>query len=825
MILRPKCRKVSQIILTRPFYLEKNSLFFNIALARYGYLDGNAKLPNCSLPSRSLHGSIHSKRVDVPSKDWGRYLTTFEQYQYQSDLSQQSTQGPRLLDEPPFNVDFDLWLELILFQRRQQNIDNIRALYHEIITKDLCMPTTGATADELWNIFLYMGWETHTVWKDLVPYARRLQERTGRYWQPLYARILTRSLQSVPQTADLWHTRLRDSFKPSSADMKAIFRKAVSSEATLHIFRRMYLDFSFRDLYSTVIPKLCNGGNYKLALQWHYMMITKNDIPSDKEIAKPLSDLLAVHGTSDELISMISSMAKVGVPATASTNQSLPVKKATVGEIVNRQLEAAHGISSKNFSDEFCARLFATPAFPVDTLVRTMYMLGVDTLGPISLRELVSREFKSRKPSSPRPISQCLDKLREAGISIDNSTFSTVIINLAVQGDERLLQEVINCDMHPDAFEDQQLQETLLARYYARHEYQQVRRTLAILTAKCEPENLHSTLMNLKLRSALRRKDFRKAYQQLDMMQEEMVPLTIQSVSLIRRKLLSPRKVSQPPASTTELPRIVAIYKEFLRSGGNLRTSYWREILLRLGMTGLLRDVEKLSLWLAEWYSNPSFRASESSIVMQKSEQVPEYLSPANPRHPLRQIFSGTAQQAIVAWGFQHSGELYRNRKAVENSGFSWRWGIKLLRKLEQRNVLVLPSTIARACRLRFTALVGHGLSRRSINRTAHPTTIDQIMYMAQEIEKMWGSEIFSHLSHNLPTGDASRLEMLEQQIFGGRLHTYPIEAPKLRLKARRLIQMSHPLSHHAVRKTTCYANSSKPHQTSILISTTSSLS
>ena len=826
MILRPKCRKVSQIILTRPSYLENNLLFFNIALARYGYLHGNAKFPNCSSPSRSLHGSIHSKRVDVLSKDWGSHLMTFEQYQYQSDLSQQSTMGPRLLDEPPFNTDFDLWLELILFQRRQRNINNVKALYHEMIKKDLCMPTTGATAEELWNIFLYIGWETHTVWEDFVPYARRLQERTGHSWQPLYARILTRSLKSVPQNAALWHTRLRNSFKPSSADMKAIFKKAVSSEATLQVFERMYLDFSFRDLYSTVIPKLCNEGNYKRALQWHHMMITENDIPSDTEIAKPLSQHLAIHGTSDELISMSTSMAKVGVPVTASIYQSLPVpvKKVTISELVNRQFGAAHDISPKSLSDEFCARLFATPAFPVDTVVKAIYMLGVDTLGPISLRELISREFKSRKHSSSRPISQCLDALREAGISIDNSTFCTVVTNLAVQGDEKLLEEVINCDMHPDAFEDPQLQEKLLAKYHACHDYQQVSRTLAILTAKCEPENLHSTLMNLILRSALRRGDMRKTYQQLEMMQEQMVPLSAKSVRAVRRSWFSPRKVSKPPASTAELPRVISLYQRFLRTGGDIRISQWREILLRLGMTGLLRDLEKLSLWLAEWYSNPSFRASESSLFMQTNEQIPNYLRTGNCRHPLRKIFSGVAQQAIIAWGFQQSGELYRNRKAVRNSGFSWRWGVKLLWELQQRNVLVLPSTLSRACQLRFTALVGPGISRRLINRTAHPISLDQVMDIAQEIEKMWGSEIFFPFGHNLTPGDARKLEMLIQQIVGGRIRTNLIKAPKLRLNARRLIQMSHPLSHLAVRKITRYEKSSKPHQTPVLISTTSSL-
>lgn len=799
MILSLKCRRLSQIVLTRSIYPQNCLIFSNNASARYKCCHGNATFQRCSSPSRSYHGSIHSKHVDVLSKSWGSHLTTFEQYQYQSDLSQPSIKGPRLLDEPAFNTDWDLWLELIIFQRRQRNIDKVRALYHETTVRDLCIPTIGAIADELWSLFLYLGWETRTVWEVLIPYARRLQERTGGSWQPLYAKILTRILKSAPQDASLWHTRLRDTFKPSSADMKAIFRNGVSSEATLQVFKRMYLDFSYRDLYSTVIPQLCRDGNYKRALQWHHMMITASDIPSSTEIAKPLSHHLAIHGTSDELILMTKSMASADVPVPAwpaSVYQSLPIKKATISELFNRQLGVAHNISPKALSDEFCARLFATPVFPVNTLIKAIHMLGVDTLGPTSLRELVSRELKSRTNSSSRPISQCLDKLKETGISIDDSIFCTVIGNLAVQGDERLLEEVISCDMCPDAFEDRDLQESLLAKYYAHHDHLQISRTLAILTAKCKPENLQSTLMNLILRSALKRKDKQKIHQQLDMMQEKMVPLCARSVRVLRRGLLSPRAVSEPPASKDELPRVVAIYQGILRAGGDVQFNQWREILLRLGMTGLLSELEKLSLWLAEWYSNPSFRASESSLFQPTSEQVLEDLPARNPRHPLRVIFSDFAQQAIVAWSFQRSGELYEHQETIRDGSFTWRWGSKLLSELQHRKVVVLRNTVSRAYRLRFIALVGHGTSRRVINRTARAISIDQVMDMAQEIEKIHGSAIFFPDYRRLPLADARRLEILKQQILFARIHTDPIQGGKLRPYGRKLhlIQKPHPL-------------------------------
>ena len=783
------------IALVRSEYLYRN--FGHLCSRVLRNDEGNANSPDCKSSSRSDHGSMGSKEnhLDTSSKDWKSYLKTFEQYQYQSDLGQPSSSGPRLLDQPTFNTDFDLWLELVSFRRRQQDINGVRALYNEIIVKDLLIPTTGCTADGLWNNFLYLGCETAEAWEDIMSYARRLKLRTGRSWASFYAKILLHSLKSAPRNAALWHTLLRDHFKPSSEDLKDIFKKAVSSKATLKVFKRIYLDFSFRDMYSTVIPQLCDEGNYKDALRWHDLMFTMNDLPPNVEIAEPLFNHLALHGKTDKLISLTRSMAKAGVRFMTSTNRPLATKRLSISELLNRQLGAIHNISPKSPSDNFCARLFATPAFPINMLLRALPMLGVDEIGPVALRELVLREFKSRETSPSRPIFQCLDKLRKAGISTDDSTFCTVVSNLADQGDERLLEEVINCDMHPDAFEDQKLQEILLAKYHKRGDYRLVSRTLAILTAKCKPESLQSTLMNLILRSALRRKYFTKIHHQLDMMREKRVAVSTESVRAFRKRLLSPRKVSKPPTSVAELPSIIAIYQGILRAGGDVHIRQWREILLRLGMTGSLTDLEKISLWLAGWYSNPSFRASESSFFSEGSKHISEILPIGNPKHPLRILFPAVAQQAIIAWGFQHSRELYRPKKAIRDTGFTWRWGVELLRELKRRNVPILREVLSRACRLRFIALCRDGTSRRLINRTARKLTIDQIIDMAQEIEKIWGSDVFVHQSYRFPPGDPRRFAILKRQVLGKKLNSDATKVPPSDLSERTPIENWSPSS------------------------------
>lgn len=716
---------------------------------------------------RSLYGSAYFKGEprNASVKEWKSRLQTFEQYQYESDLGTTASKGPpRLLDQPAYKTDFDLWLELILFRRRLRHIKELQALYKEIIQRNLTIPTIGDTANELWSNFLHLGWETNGIWKDVLPYAQRLQATTGASWPQLYAQILSHSLKYAPQHSAIWHMRLRENFKPSSADMKDIFKSAVSSESTLATFKRMYMDFTVRDMYSTVVPQLCKEDKYKHALKWHNLMMGMNDKPPSVQVVEPLLHHLAIYGKSYKLIWMTKEMADAGVPMTESTKPLLEIKDLMSREVLNRQLGDTHQIPPKRFTDQFCGRLFATRAITIEMLIQGLCMLGVDTIGPISVRELVLREFETRK-SSPRLIAQRLGELKEAGISIGDSTFCMLVSNLAVAGNKRLLEAVVKCDLHPDAFEDRDLQESLLATYDINGDRLQADRTLAILTAKCNPEDLQKIQLNLLLRCALKRKDYKEIYQVLNAMQENMVPVSAKSSYAVRNELLSPREVSKPPVSVAELPIIIAIFQRLLRTGSYVNIYQWRELLRRLGMAGMLHDLRRIALWLAEWYSNPSFRAAQSSLFNQEFEHIPKDLHPRNPRHPLRILFPKMAQQAIVAWGFQHTPDIHNAPISPQNKGLTWRWGVELLRELRQRKVPIMRGTLSRACRLRLIAMYGQGESSRRINWSAREHETDRIEFIAREIERIWGAIVFN--SGQFSPGDPRRLAMLKHHILG----------------------------------------------------------
>jgi len=349
------------------------------------------------------------------------------------------------------------------------------------------------------------------------------------------------------------------------------------------------------------------------------------------------------------------------------------------------------------------------------------------------------RELALKERSDPQAIRARLNQLREAGIALTNSNFCKLVEKLCEEENARVLENVIECDLHPDTFEDQHLQESLLSTYHASGQQLQFDRTLAILLVNC-PEKHHTTYYwNLHLRLHLKQKHLPSVMRTLQTMQASHLPLAIKSVSYVRICLLARRRVGMRPRTTKELFIIINIWQSVLRSGSTMPAHVWVEVLKRLGMTGQLEEYEKLALWLADWYSSSPARAYLGGLLkgpkglttghITRSLDVPTRIQACRRNHPLNILFPARAQQAIIAWSFQHS----------RVGGPGWRWGLYMLLKLKQRKVSIEWETVAKACRLRLISLFGKGRSNRLINRRERARNAALLNHYVQEMEKIGG--------------------------------------------------------------------------------------
>ena len=711
----------------------------------------------------------HGEREFMTKREkWRARLSTFEQFQFESDVGTPAIDRPRLIDNDSYAEDWLLWLELIRFRRRHVGVWGMQVIYKEIFRQGRCIPTHGGVGKELWILLLQVGQKDSTFLRKVIDYATQIKRSTGIAAPRLYECVVGQALKENPDSAPKWHSLLKQDFTPSIDDYRILFKLSASWGSITHL-RALYKDYPLVGMYATVIPKLCNLQMYEEAIKWHTLLFAYKDIPLKFDDIKPLLAYCAHAGDSARVEQLVKDL---NMSQSSIINQATKyVRKNEIisRELVNRQLGEVHGVAPKQPSDSFCARLFATRLFAVKTIINGLQMMALDKIGPLSLREIVLRD-----DCHPPAVLRHLDDLKHAGISLDASTFTVVLQNLARADDHTLLKNLVQSDLHPDTLEDLNLQEKLLAQYYAADDHLQVKRTLAILTAHCSSQKERSRLWwNLVFRShvTLRRGVAVKSI--METMRQSRISITSRSSRHMRVLWLTKRHRGHGAQRTAELSIIIRATQNTLESGGFVPIIAWRELMRRLGMAGRLLEFENMALWLADYYSSPAGQQSMPADMLLQSggkQSCVEADNPAryhNPQKYLNVLFTRDAQHAIVAWGFQQevrmNPESSHARKTFKRLGTGssvstsrapfWTWGLLLLRKLQERGVPIQQATVSRICRQRLIALFGHGTSKRPINRRVK--WINEIragsfahympMNYVREMEGIWGQDLFRH--------------------------------------------------------------------------------
>ena len=712
-------------------------------------------------------------RAQGPNEGWRSRLVSLEQYQHESNL-EKLTFRPRLIDNPSYAQDWELWLDLIVYRRRHHGAKGTIPLYKKIFGRqDLWLPTHGVVADQLWDLLIRAGFDDSELLEEILVYANRLKFVTGRSWSSIYYGIVSVILKKDPSSAYTWHVKLRDDFSGSLEDCQKLFKLSVDWGRSMH-FESLYLDNPLKGMYKTVIGHLCERQMYAEALRWHTLLCEGGDFPAEFNDIRPLLDHLVYTGDKARLECIIRQMAEAKVGNWITADDLDETDPAISREIMNRQLGQVHGVAPKALSDGFCARLFATQLFAVETVINGLQMMAVEVIGPLSLREIAVRDN-----CDPGAICHHIDCLKNADISLDGSAFCKIVRSLAVENKQGILDSIINCDLHPDAFADYDLQERLLAQYYEEKDVVKIERTLTALSTGSKTGSLELVRMNLVLRClvTLGRRD--KVLAMLEEMKHMSIPVSPRSSRHLRYCWLSRRQAGRGPQQTEELTILIQASQMTMQSGRYVPIIAWREILRRLGMSARLQEFENLALWLVDWYSGPAAKASLQRNMLLSSNSRRKFLQSHLPpgrsriRHPkryLNTLFTVSAQHAIVAWGFQHMKEHDKSFRRFKDESialgapqlegvarYRWTWGLHLLYKLRARGVRIERSKVARMCRHRLNILFGPGLSKRKINRIARKRMRAVESYTKRvyirKMEEIWGRGLFGVWRY----GDRSR--------------------------------------------------------------------
>ena len=688
---------------------------------------------------------------------WQDEIATFDQLQYQSELED------RLVDQEEHATNWALWLALIRSQHRHDGSQGVRTVYQEIFRRELQLPIGTSVGNELWDLLLQSGFASRDWMPEIIAYAVRLKNITGQGWTRLYGSIVGHALRSDEKSVIGWHRDLKKDFQPSVKDYKYLFEASLAGN-NLSRYMQLYRDLPIVGMYATIIPELCKLQRYKEARKWHNLLCIQQDFPKDADDIKPLLRHYVQAGN-DHYVEQI--MKKLDYNHDMQSSISTKVRKyiekrdLISREVMYKKLGEVHSVEQKHLSDDFCARLFATKIIGVNTIISGLQLMGVESIGPLALREMASRDA-----CDTGTVCQHLDRLMDAGIAPDGTTFSAVLVKMAREGQHSILRSVIECDLHPDTFEDHSLQERLLAEYYDKNEQLQAQRTLAILTCGCTTEQQRERWrFNLMLRANITLRNISKVVSTMDEMQRRDIILSSRTSQHIRCEWLSHRKRGQAAVETGELSILIKASQLSMQSGQYVPMIAWREISRRLGMAGRLLELENLTLWLADYYlgtnSLNSFRdrilPSNAEGIISKAHE--KYSSDTNSFGHLKTLlFHKSAQQAFLAWGFMsevqrepRTARIYRHLCRRGTHLPNWKWGLVLLKRLRERGVPIHKPAVAVYCRRRLDALFGRGVSERPIIREAKWANDQRAKeshrfrkaYYIKEMEAIWGQDLF----------------------------------------------------------------------------------
>ena len=693
-------------------------------------------------------------------------ITTMADLLREADFGDWSLDSTQLVNRQPYSNSLELWCILLDFQRLRFGQHGVRKTWHLLKDRAGGFDESffyGPTSDQLWSILISEGVKWHSFLEQLCEHEMKSGAKRPSFYVDVVGSLLANNSYSAAYRFSLL---LRPSHPVTEDDAYQLFIQACDSqdESALWNFRHVVQTFEKVQLYSRVIPYLCNHERFGDAWIMHKFLMSRGDLPPDFDSIKPLVKYFVSGGGFEEFLQdlkhhNISYDAQARQLHEHEKSLQYGIASGTLNIVSSRTL----GIQPSRLSDNFVARAFATRAFSWDFTLQGLRLLGLREIGPLGLRQI------ALSACSPDELCRRLEMLKESGIDYGSSMYARVVTSLATQGRATQLSDVLASDQHPDVFDDLDLQEKLLAQYYRVSDWRQVARTLAVLRVGNQQIGHETRLsadslsLNLLLRSVTRVGDWSAVLSTMSQMKDRSCPLTTHTLRCMHNTILSRRDPGRRPETDRgfdDVGFLLSLFQSAESAGTRIPPTFWREPIRRLGMLRRWNDLERILFWLAATYTrktatlnNPS---STYEVVIVKHEDS------------IGEIFSPPLQRAIIAWAFLYPKprrtlfkapfrlDLKEQRSGGNQVPFTR--GVRVLRMLQdQYDVPVDVTTVRTVCfqqlRKRFAPDFFYG---QLVRDNIYPKyDASQIRKSLNLLNKAWSGTLF-----------LGRLSALQRQIL-----------------------------------------------------------
>jgi hypothetical protein len=644
--------------------------------------------------------------------------------------------------------DQPAYLEYLRDQHRIRGHDAIRRAWWQLRQQNIDLPT-DAGAIEIWALFMRVP----SLREDVCRYAELLKRRTGLIFRPLYTLFMSRLICSgteIPTELLLMHHRwFRTYYIPATA-MEDLAPYAPVSTMALNAYYRLYVESytkGTKAMYDCIVPTLCRQREWVLAFKFH-RAITNNGI---KVESNPIVDELNSNPTLKDAI--YDRLWAISV----EKEEKDPLESVALSDI---ELEQPSPPSPPPMSDAFASRLFATKSFPLSLIMAGLRLCKVTEIGPLSVRELLARV------TSISDASDYLELLRRSGIRIAQSAYAETAMRILETNELPLLHDFLDCDLHPDTFEDVEAQRNLLKYYISQGELLAAKRTTIVLAVHEQRSNRNpwthlfkSFCQNAKL-------------PELSVLVDDMVMASL-PLSRAAARLLSANSYPKTLKLVSDFERLVKIPFVaninilYLRCGMVPPTALYTYSVIVSGKLGHVDQAYRMLNYLGLTLGRGSQRP-EARLLKTVTTDVPNIavslqrcLPPDHSFNAVTKLFGLKAIRGILTWGFK-SGRRHLLTRDDQSGARVILLGLTCLKHLIRDGVQISPEKVAFILRWRFWVLYGFQPLRGDSNRISREVVRFSLEDLLWSINKIWPlKDLFPELFVSGTTGDPSKKTFL----------------------------------------------------------------
>ncbi|KAJ6265013.1 hypothetical protein Dda_1168 [Drechslerella dactyloides] len=715
--------------------------------------------------------------TQVIDRLFGKESKAFHRFMREARVERQFTLGKLLVDQPEVRTHYEYWLQLLKFRARIHGEKGVKDVWFGVTMRRIQLPISGPVADEIWKIFVRVGLEDDDFLNKVYRYHLHIYHDYGkRRWKPMYDEVVGGLLRKKPFRALWWHHRLIDVNPP---DMKKFFKERAANPANLPSLFRIFSTRKVSPLYyNAIIPVICGHEMFETAIDWHRMLFRKGDYPRDSSAADRLFEYYAFHKPLRDIEELLRDFHEKRIRVTESTAISLIKARYRTRIIMDLfcTLYDAKALSTECLGDRFWTFLLTYQGFTEADVTGYMAKLEIQEVGNSTARAFVKRS------KNIAAFVRGISLLNRHKIPLDNEVYDKYFEMKARWSPEEALEESLPIENLPVSRGN-----ALLQGYLSTYRW----KFFNLVYQKLRRQN--PVTWNLFLTRLFITKQLRLALELMEEMRALSIPIWPTAQRELLRILLLPRRLGHHPLTvgpgarkTKDLYMATNYLRALMMNGETVQPTLWREILKRYGMFRKLKDLEDLCLWLVDWYDprQPAFRKAYTPIKFtdvkrvlslgydNEADRIPWTEPPASesnrsPQNPLRLLFPATTVRSLVEWGFismQRQWVLHlvrrKSRVAVKARLSRCAWGIRLVKKLQDKGVWVDGRSVARAVRVRLRALDGSKFywdHRDSDKGISKHDPID-LQAMARIAEEAWGEQLF-------PTGSWDTKEGLSRML------------------------------------------------------------